>query len=359
MRYKLLAQRTLIVRGPALLALLSGHAQILGQSLKPEEKVVVAEQRQLPIESNNGAELEITLGKLGGLDEIGGSTIPPSWDSAVSALAEMQRGTVIVLGPTDVGKSTLCVYLLNRLGHTEQGVRIIDADIGQTDVGPPTSIALASPTQPVASLTELTPELALFIGHTTPSYVEAKLINGIRRLAAHEGAPLTVINTDGWVAEREAARYKISLISQVQPELVLGLACGDELQAILDTVQSHVMRVSAAENVLSRSRADRKMLRTWGYRRFLSGGETMKIPFSNVRFSAPKHFPAITAVNRSALRNLIIGIIDAAGYLTNIGILLDVEPDGVRIYSKQRDAISQIELGFVKLTPSGREIGFI
>ena len=359
MRYELSPKRTLMVRGPASLALFSGQAEILGQPLAYGKKVVVAEQRQLPIESEDGAELEIILGKLSGLDEVQGSTIPSSWESAVRTLAEMRKGRVIVLGPTDVGKSTLCVYLLNRLGIAGRDVRVIDADIGQTDVGPPTSIALASSAQPITSLTELTPELALFIGHTTPSYVEAKLINGIRRLGAQGGAPLTIINTDGWVAEREAIRYKIDLITQVQPQLVLALACGDELHAILEGVRSSIMHVNAAENVLSRSRADRKALRAWGYRRFLEGGGTIRIPFSNVRFYAPKHFPAVTAVNRRVLRNLMIGILDAAGYLTHIGILFDVEPDAVRVYSRQRDAISRIELGFVKLTPSGREIGFI
>jgi polynucleotide 5'-kinase involved in rRNA processing len=271
----------------------------------------------------------------------------------------MRKGSVIVLGPTDVGKSTLCVYLLNRLRSAGQDARIIDADIGQADIGPPTSIALSSPNRPITSLTELTPESMIFIGHTTPSYVEAKLIRGIGRLAVRAAPPITIINTDGWIAEREAISYKINLITQIQPQLVLGLGRSSELQPILEGVRSHILHVHAAENVLARSRADRKKLRAWRYRRFLEGGGITRTPFSNVRLSAPKNLPVVSPANSSALRNLMVGILDTSGFLTQIGILTDVESDAIRIYSRQRDAISRIELGFVKLTPLGREIGFI
>jgi polynucleotide 5'-hydroxyl-kinase GRC3/NOL9 len=359
MRHVLPSQRTLIVRGPASFTLITGDAKILGEEIPAGQRRVVAKQKQLPIEAVSETQFELTLGKSGEIFEIHGSTIPSSWGSAAATLSEMREGKVIILGRTDVGKSTLCVYLLNRLRREGRNPRIIDADIGQADLGPPTTIAKATPTQPIVSLTELDPTATLFIGHTTPSYVERKLIKGIQRLAANEEGSLTIINTDGWVTEPNAIRYKINLITVTNPDLVLGMAYANELKPIMSSVRAHTMQVDAAKNVLARTRYDRRTARTSGYRRSLEGGVVSTVPLSKVRFIRPSHFPAVTARNSMALRNIIIGLLDEAGYLTQIGILIDVRPDAVRVYSRQRDAISNVELGFVKLSTSGREIGFL
>jgi len=359
MRYELLSKRTLVVQGPASLTLLNGQARILGEPLMSGQRKVVPRVRQLPIESERGAEIEIILAKPGKTFEIQGSTIPPSWELAVASLREMQEGNVVILGPTDVGKSTLCVYLLNRLRRDVEILHIVDADIGQTDLGPPTSIAVATPTQPITSLTELRADATLFIGHTSPTYVQSKLISGIKRLATMDENSLTIINTDGWIAELAAIRYKINLINEIEPNLILGLAMGDELQPILRGVRNCTMQLDAAKNVLARSRADRRVTRTAAYRRFLEGGVTSTMRLRDVTFITSNHIPAVTVTNRLTLLNLIIGILDDAGYLTHIGILIDIQHDTARIYSTQRDAIRNIALGFVKLSRSGEEIGFL
>jgi polynucleotide 5'-hydroxyl-kinase GRC3/NOL9 len=359
MRYELSAKKTLILRGPASVDLVEGEATILGAPLAAHRSRTVAGQRQLPIETDNHAELEIVLEKSAKITEIHGSTIPASWRRAAAALKEMQEGKVIVLGATDVGKSTLCVYLVNKLLNDLQNLRVIDADIGQTDLGPPTTIARAAPLRPVASLPELTPDARLFIGHTSPSYVQRKLIQSIQKLSAKCEGSLTIINTDGWVAERDAILYKIDLITNVNPELVLGLEYGDELQPILAGVQTHSMKIDAARNALGRSRGDRRDIRVSSYLRFLEGALTYTVSLRDIQLSVPAHFPSVTPLNSRKLRNLIIGLRRQDGYLTDIGILMDVERDTLRIYSRPAEEVKAIEVGYVKLSTSGREIGFL
>lgn len=359
MRYQLSPKATLILRGPASVALIGGKATILGGALPLNQSRIAERQRQLPIETESHAELEIVLGKSAKISEIQGSTIPASWKRAAAALKEMQEGKVIILGPTDVGKSTLCVYLVNKLLNDLQNLRVIDADIGQTDLGPPTTIARAAALQPIASLPELAPDARLFIGHTSPSYVQRKLIRGIQKLSSKCEGALTIINTDGWIAERDAILYKIDLITNVNPELVLGLEYADELQPILASVRAHSMKIDAAKNALERSRGDRRDIRVSSYRRFLEGALTRSINLRGIQISVPGHFPSVTALNSRKLRNLIIGLLDEDGYLMQIGILTDIERDAVRIYSRPAEEISTIEVGYVKLSTSGREIGFL
>ena len=358
MRYKLSATKTLILRGPASLHLVAGQATILGARLDAHRKRIVAGLRQLPIETESHAELEIVLGKSAKIFEAEGSTIPASWRRAAAALKEMQEGKVIILGPTDAGKSTLCVYLVNKLLSHLRNLRVIDADIGQTDLGPPTTIARATRLQPIASLPELAPDARLFIGHTSPSYVQRKLIRSIQKLSGKGEGALTIINTDGWVAEQDAILYKIELVDNVNPELVLGLEYGDELQPILAGAKANSMRIDAAKNALGRTRAERRDIRVSSYRRFLEGALTRIVRLRDIRISVPGHFPPVTALNSPKLRNLIIGLLDGEGYLMQIGILMDVEHDAVRIYSRPTGEISTIEVGYVKLSTSGSEIGF-
>jgi polynucleotide 5'-hydroxyl-kinase GRC3/NOL9 len=178
-------------------------------------------EKQLPIETTQHANLEIALGKSAEIYEIQGSTIPHSWSLAAEALGEMNQGKVAVIGPTDVGKSTLCVYLVNRL--LGQKMFIIDADVGQADLGPPTTIGRAASKNSITSLTELVPDARIFIGDTSPGQVKEKLIDGIQRLSTGTEDALTIINTDGWIADPEAIQYKIDLITQTKPDLVIAL----------------------------------------------------------------------------------------------------------------------------------------
>jgi polynucleotide 5'-hydroxyl-kinase GRC3/NOL9 len=339
--------------------LLAGQATILGGPFPPHHRKVVRSQKQLPIETESRAEFEIALGKSAEMFEIQGSTIPASWKRAAATLEQMQEGRVVIVGPPDVGKSTLCVYLGNKLLQSGRTLRVIDADIGQADMGPPTTIARAVPTQPTASLQELTPDRRLFIGHISPSSVERKLISGIQRLSGKSEKSLTIINTDGWIADRDAILYKIKLLTEVKPDLVLGLAYSNELEPILDGVRFHSMKLDAAQDILERSRVDRRSIRTNGYRRFLEGAATRRISLRKVQLILPPRLPRVSRFNGRTLSNLIVGILDDEDYLVEIGILIDIEPEAALIYSRQAEALHKIEVGYVKLSTSGEETGFL
>jgi polynucleotide 5'-kinase involved in rRNA processing len=56
---------------------------------------------------------------------------------------------------------------------------------------------------------------------------------------------------------------------------------------------------------------------------------------------------------------LIIGLLDERGYLIQIGVLLYTEAETVRVYSRVAKGVRRIELGYVKLTTTGKELGFL
>ena len=358
MRYLLGHERTLIVRGPASLRLLGGHATALGAPLEGL-KVVVRQDRQLPIETLYEADLDVVLAESGSMFEVDGTTIPKSWHSAFDSLVEMEQGKVMIIGATDVGKSTMCTFLANRL--LEDGIksRIIDADIGQSDIGPPATLGGASTSGYLSSLLDLSPSALIFIGDTSPSRVQTRLAEGIRHLSTVGQQSLTIINTDGWVSDPEAIIYKIDLIKAIQPDLVLGLASGGELESILSRVTTSSMRIETPTTILTRSRGDRRQIRIAGYRRFLDGGRAVTYSLREVQIKLPNGMRSIGSTRTSDLRNLLIGLLDDDGYLLQIGVLLGFEGNSLKVYSRQVSRFVEIEVGYVKLSTDGVECGYL
>ncbi len=358
LRYMLAANNTLIIRGPASVRLGEGEASVLGALLEPDRKLIVGQEKQLPVEAGTEADLEILLGKSGEIFEIEGSTIPASWHLAAEALAQMEQGKVMVIGATDVGKSTFCTYLANRMLEHSLKVRVVDADIGQADIGPPTTIGSSVPTAFLSSLVDLTPEAFIFIGHTSPRQVETKLIQGIQRLCSRDHDSLTIINTDGWVLDPEAISYKVKMIVATEPDFVVGLAAGTELQPILSLSRTHSLRIETAKEALARSRGDRRAIRSASYRRYLRGGATRTISLQGVSFLTLIGFPSIRGFASREFKGLVVGLLDDEGFMLQIGIFMGLENDGLRVYCKSVEGVRKIEFGYVKLSTDGTELEY-
>jgi len=358
MRYILAHNNTLLIRGPASCRLLNGEAEVLGAPLNQQRRLTINPDKQLPVEAKTEAHLEILMGKSGEIFEVEGSTIPTSWTVAADALAEMEKGKAILIGMTDVGKSTLFTYLTNKLLAQQLSLHIIDGDIGQADIGPPTTIAYSTPTTPVSSLVELRPESIIFIGHTSPSQVETKIIDGIRRLSNRVQDSLTIVNTDGWVLDSEAISYKIRMIAATEPDLVIALATGGELQPILSGSRARALNVDTAKDVLARSRSDRREARITGYRRFLKGARTRSISLRAVDLSIPAGFPPIHWPEAWELNSLIVGLLDREGYMLEIGVLIGFANDKARVYCRSVERVHKIEVGYLKLSKEGTELGY-
>jgi polynucleotide 5'-hydroxyl-kinase GRC3/NOL9 len=361
MRYLLTPGNTLIVRGPSSVQLLNGEVTVLGAPLEIKRKLIIRHEKQLPFESSSEVNLEILLGQSGKVFEVEGSTIPKTWRLAAEALTEMRVGVVLVVGAADVGKSTFCTYVANELLSKRLAVRVIDADIGQADIGPPATVSCAEPSDHLPSLLDLKPDRLMFIGHVTPSHVESRLIDATKRLIDSNAgcSSLTIINTDGWVLGSDAIRYKINLISSIEPDLVIGISTDSELHPILSLSRVRSMTVHAAKEVLERSRSDRRTIRQFGYRRFLDGGSLKKIRLDMIRICKPKTFPTLQVPLNSEFKNLLVGLSDENGYLLQIGILMDVDADSLCIFSRTVANARTVEFGYVKLLTDGTELGHI
>ena len=351
--------RTLLLEGPASVRLEDGEATILGASLS-NDWVVVREDRQVPIETPTEAGLEFRLGQGGKFKLVPESTVPTGWKEA-SQIILQSPGTIVILGDVDSGKSTLCTFLANNCNRQGVKVRVIDGDVGQADIGPPTTISAANITRQIFSLQDLTPEISLFMGDTSPSSTMEKIWLGLVQLRKKfaDNSDVLLVNTDGWVQGDDALRYKAQLLESLQPDLVLGISSNGELDALLGVQNATALKLSRSTYARTRTKEERKKAREYGYKRFFQNSRRVELRLRDVkvrRFDSSYHQLRLD-VNEN-LRGVLAGLLDEDETLISIGRVERLENGLLSLTSQTVESPRIVELGAVVLSPSFEEVGF-
>jgi len=120
-------------------------------------------------------------------------------------------------------------------------VAYLDADLGQKAVGPPTTVSLRvlRTQDDIRSEAMALPDALYFVGSTTPQGQLLPLVVGAGRLlekSVELGADLVVVDTSGTVGGVYGQLLKYHKLEQLQPDMVIGLQRGEELEPILGIV---------------------------------------------------------------------------------------------------------------------------
>jgi polynucleotide 5'-hydroxyl-kinase GRC3/NOL9 len=288
--------RTLLVDGPASVTVISGKVEVFGLTVNVTGKVVIREGKRLPFEVLETASLEISEGESASVEEVNGSTIPESWVKSFQELLDVQikPATVLILGSPDTGKSSFCTYLVNRLLGEKKRVAILDGDLGQSDVGPPSTIAYAPVIKPITDLFNLRAKNAFFIGETSPGNVTEKMVQALSLLkkeALASEPDFLVINTDGWTEGECAVGYKLKLAKELGPHVIFFIQQKDELSPML-TVEHDARKVivESPTTIRQRDREKRKGLRELGYKKYMRNPRVQSLSLSWVKVEGNESF---------------------------------------------------------------------
>src|SRR4030042_3482200 len=128
-------------------------------------------------------------------------TAPKEWHDLMNVLKE-EKGISILLGATDTGKSTLANFLTFNLCKRGLKVALVDADIGQSFLGPPATIGFSVfKSDPDWELLLSPPEI-FFVGSTTPEGHFLIHLKGVKRMvekAPSYGAEVVILDTTGFI----------------------------------------------------------------------------------------------------------------------------------------------------------------
>lgn len=216
----------------------------------------------------------------------------------------------MVIGASDTGKSTLIVSLVNALVRESHVCGVLDADMGQSDIGPPTTIGLGSVSGPIESLGETEVKGIYFVGSISPrgSLLPAVVGTSVMARKADEyGYTHLLINTTGLVRGPLGRALKVAKLELVRPDLVIFLQVQAECEPLVQRVShmpgAHAVVMAPSEDVKAKSPAERRENRARSLRSYFSGSTVYSLalrdlylegfPFLSGRRLLPREYDAM------------------------------------------------------------------
>ena len=157
------------------------------------------------------------------------------WEKLASRIVKSQQ-VVLVIGSTDVGKSTFCRFLADSAIDRGMKTAFVDTDVGQSQIGPPTTIgmkSLAQDNSPV-QFNDIADQL-YFVGDLSPRGHYLEVLTGTRLMvdrARETEADFIIVDTSGYVHDAPAVTLKQQKIEIVRPNHVVCLGRSSELEQI-------------------------------------------------------------------------------------------------------------------------------
>ncbi len=278
---------------------------------------------------------------------------------AVVEKVARSSGVVVLLGGLDSGKTTLGLAIAQSGLRLGRSVAYLDADLGQKTVGPPTVVGLKFLRQDADLEAEALarPDAMYFVGATSPQGQLLPLVVGAGRLLARafdDGADLVVVDTSGMVSGVYGQILKYHKIEQLQPDVVVGLQRGNELDPILGIVRrsfaTDVVALPVHPDVRPTSVDERAANREAALRRYFAE------PLQRWRIKPTVFMPALPALfDPSMLDRLLVGLSDGKGDYIGLGTIEHSAEDGVlRLVSPVPEAPKALKLGSVRLEADHR-----
>jgi polynucleotide 5'-hydroxyl-kinase GRC3/NOL9 len=278
--------------------------------------------------------------------------VPAAWEELCAVLCRKGRGTVYVAGGVDRGKTTLCRYLVEAL-RGKGLTAYLDCDTGQSTIGPPGTVACGL----YGGLTEL---YLRFVGSASPVGHLLPLLTGAKRLqerARERGAAFLIVDSPGYIEDRVAREFQIHLIDLLQPDHLVAIQKGGDLEEILAPFARHqvmqVHRLSPAPGVRARSQSERYRYREDLLQEYFAEAEDRAVPLSRIGI----YGRVVPGLRREEWQGLLVAFCDAAQFVLALGVVQDIDPTGsmirVRAPAFVERRVSALQVGSMKVMLSG------
>lgn len=333
------------------------------------------------------------------------------WREAGERIAR-EGGIAMVVGAVDVGKSTFCAAVAYHALQLGKKVAVVDADIGQSDIGPPGTIGMGFAHPDMNELSDIPLSALYFVGDISPQGHFLDMVVGTQKMvqkALSMGAELVLVDTTGLVSGLPARKLKSFKIEAIRPTHLVALQRGGEVEHILrgweKTSWLNIYRLPPSPLATLRSFEERKANRE---RKILSHFANPslfilsleQVAFKNSPiFSAPPLHPSLIAIleekwggklfwgegdkwgivlvgeggqgerstftlermlgrrvniiNRDELLNRYVGLMNSEGEYLEVGIIKDIDFSERKLHLltplKDGDKISTIVFGSLKI----------
>jgi len=280
--------------------------------------------------------------------------ISPEWEQL--DLAGLS-GTLMIVGPADVGKSTFSRYLFNRLCEIAPRVGYLDGDPGQSTLGPPGTMTLAVAENQDNTFPPRGRMWRGFVGAISPvGHMLAVLTCAARLLGAarEAGVQVVIFDTTGLVDPARGGVYlKLAKIDLLRPAVLFAMQRQQELEPLLMPLRrsrrTQLVELSPSPAAHRRDISVRKAHRAAQFGHYFTDASQLRVNWTQF---------AVLPAPRFNLHRLV-AMEDAFGFTIGLGIVLEID----RIYRQVTlhspvpsvNGVDAIRLGDVTVDPETLE----
>ena len=260
-----------LVKGPATVTL-AGTAYVFGKDVSHSD-VSVEAGKILPFEIDSLCQININLDEGGEswlADQCSAGTT--MWQEIVNKILIEKFRTILLIGDTDTGKSSLATFIANLALKKNLKPAVIDADMGQGDLAPPTAIGGTIIKNPITDLRNIDAQFYEFIGNTSPVGFEDVTINAIKQIVKKittTDSDICIINTDGYI-HNNGIDYKVKMAKKLRSDLVVCLGEKCVFESFRSKYFSLVLHSKGPTKTI-KSRIERNQRRLNQFLRYIDG----------------------------------------------------------------------------------------
>ncbi|RKU30670.1 hypothetical protein C6497_03035 [Candidatus Poribacteria bacterium] len=251
--------------------------------------------------------------------------INPDWSRLAKQIVKSNQ-TVIVIGTTDSGKSTFCRYLIDFAYTAGLKVGFVDTDVGQSQIGPPTTIGMKiyepnetethektiTDTQNASQTTDLEkskrfetqekpgeeqshhfidiPDSLYFVGDTSPHRNLLYVLSGTQLMveAAHKrDADFVVLDTSGYLHVSLGWQLKQQKIELIRPQHIVCIGRKTEFQQIVGYNDNfnhlNIHYLLPHKETKTKNRTERIDNRNKKFARYFNDATIQQVSFDQIR----------------------------------------------------------------------------
>jgi polynucleotide 5'-hydroxyl-kinase GRC3/NOL9 len=274
----------------------------------------------------------------------------PEAKSAWTALdVSNWRGNILIFGASNSGKSSFARQLYERLLSTQRRVGYLDADVGQSSLGPPTTMTIAISGEEEAAFPPTGPSRMCFVGSNTPcGHVSRVLLSLYRMLlfSIREQVEALVLDTTGLVDPiHGGTELKWGKVELFRPCRVVAFQGRGDLEPVLvplrhlSGVRLHEMSTDNA--VRRRSADERRAYRAARYREYFRDARRIPLPYTSLAVFPEARF----------LPGRLVGLEGRDGFTLALGVVERADEQVVWLQTPWtgRPKVAALRLGGLRL----------
>lgn len=263
-----------------------------------------------------------------------------------------EGGVIMLLGAPDTGKTSFARHLLASAIASGKQAAYIDADVGQTTVGPPACVGLkwVRSSRDLEQLEEA--DDLRFVGSISPKHLVLQEVIATATLVdrARDEVDLIVIDTTGAVSGVTGQTLKFHKLELCRPTVLVALQRGSEIEPIIGMARrffsADVRILGVLPDITPVSPIDRS---TYRAKRF---AQALAPPLHRWKVRSTVFAPSLPAgLDLQRLQDVLVGVHDGTGRCLGLGVLTVEDGDKLLVLTNVTDDMKGLRLASLRIDP--------